>query len=136
MGAEYRWWFLRFRGGASEGYPTFGLGLDIPLLKIDYAYYSRELGRLAGDIREQNHVISLALRFGSGATESRERIKKAKDASKIKGDAAVPEAEAVPAEAPKAEKKSRMKLDGNKKDAVPATEETKPEVPAQDQLPQ
>ncbi len=90
LGAEYRWWFLRFRGGASEGYPSFGLGLDIPLLKLDYAYYSRELGRLAGDIRETNHVVSFALRFGSGATESRERIKKAKEASRVKEDA-VPE---------------------------------------------
>ncbi|MFN0118620.1 MAG: hypothetical protein ACKVQC_10060 [Elusimicrobiota bacterium] len=77
MGAEFRYWFLRFRGGASQGYPTAGLGLDIPILKIDYAFYSRELGELAGDIREENHIISLALRFGSGATESRERIKNA-----------------------------------------------------------
>ena len=82
-GVEYRWWFLRFRGGASEGYPSLGLGMDIPLIKIDYAYYSRELGRLAGDLRQENHVISLAIRFGSGATESRERIKKAKESKKI-----------------------------------------------------
>lgn len=92
-GAEYRWWFLRFRGGVSDGYPTMGLGLDIPLLKLDYAYYSRELGRLAGDLRQENHVISLALRFGSGATESRERIKKVKEAKRLQKEAA-PEATA------------------------------------------
>lgn len=84
LGAEFRYWFLRFRGGAYQGYPSFGLGLDIPFLKIDYAFYSRELGARAGDEEEENHVISLALRFGSGATESRERIKKAKDKSNLK----------------------------------------------------
>lgn len=84
LGAEFRYWFLRFRGGAYQGYPSFGLGLDIPFLKIDYAFYSRELGARAGDQEEENHVISLALRFGSGATESRERIKKAKEKSNVK----------------------------------------------------
>lgn len=92
LGAELRWWFFRFRGGAYQGYPSFGLGLDIPFLKLDYAYYARERGLRAGDDEEKNHVISLALRFGSGATESRERIKKAKEARKSK-DNAMPEAE-------------------------------------------
>lgn len=91
-GAEFRYWFLRFRGGAYQGYPTFGLGLDIPVIKLDYAFYSRELGFHAGDQREQNHVISLALRFGSGYTESRERISKIKESKKMKADSA-PEAE-------------------------------------------
>lgn len=98
FGAEFRWWFLRFRGGAYQGYPTLGLGIDIPVLKIDYAYFSRELGFHAGDEREKNHVISLALRFGSGNTESRERINKSKEDSKRKNDA-VPEVESAPAPA-------------------------------------
>lgn len=88
LGAEWRWWFFRFRGGAYQGYPTAGLGIDIPLLKIDYAYFSRELGARAGDIREENHVISIALRFGSGKTESRERIAKAKAARRNEGASA------------------------------------------------
>jgi hypothetical protein len=74
LGAEYRWWFLRFRGGANQGYPTFGLGLDIPFLKLDYAYYSDELGHLAGTVKQSNHMLSLAFRFGSGKTEARARI--------------------------------------------------------------
>jgi hypothetical protein len=90
VGAEFRYWFLRFRGGAYQGYPSLGLGIDIPILKLDYAYYSRELGPLAGDQREINHVISIAIRFGSGNTESRERIRKNKDAKNVKPDA-VPE---------------------------------------------
>jgi hypothetical protein len=83
LGAEFRYWFLRFRGGAYQGYPSGGLGVDIPFLKIDYAFYSRELGEKAGDLRETNHVVSLALRFGTGKTESRERIKKAKESKKL-----------------------------------------------------
>ncbi len=90
LGAEFRYWFLRFRGGAYQGYPAAGLGIDIPFLKLDYAYYSRELGPLAGDEREINHVVSLAFRFGSGYTEARERIRNNKDAKNVKPDA-VPE---------------------------------------------
>ncbi len=91
LGAEFRYWFMRFRGGAYQGYPSFGLGLDLPILKLDYAYYSRELGPLSGDKQEKNHALSLALRFGAGSTESRERINKSKEMKKAKGDA-VPEA--------------------------------------------
>jgi hypothetical protein len=90
VGAEFRYWFLRFRGGAYQGYPSLGLGIDIPILKLDYAYYSRELGPLAGDEREINHVISLAIRFGAGNTEARERIRNNKDAKNITPDA-IPE---------------------------------------------
>ena len=92
LGAEFRYWFLRFRGGANQGYPCFGLGVDIPFIKIDYAYYSRELGVHAGDRQEKNHVVSLALRFGSGNVEARERIKNAKEERKQRNMA-------VPAEA-------------------------------------
>lgn len=93
LGAEYRYWFLRLRAGAYQGYPTLGLGMDIPILKIDYAFFSRELGARAGDVREENHVISLALRFGSGNTEARERIEKSKEDRKREkgGGSAVPE---------------------------------------------
>ncbi|MCG3203813.1 MAG: hypothetical protein KCHDKBKB_00485 [Elusimicrobia bacterium] len=90
LGAEYRWWFLRFRGGASEGYPTLGLGLDWPLLKLDYAFYSQELGEFAGDLRQENHVVSVALKFGGEATENRERIKKSKEI-KRGGNESIPE---------------------------------------------
>jgi len=104
MGAEFRYWFLRLRGGAYQGYPTFGLGIDIPLIKIDYAFFSRELGARAGDIQEKNHVVSLALRFGSGKTEARERIKKSQELRKgVKADAPA-EAETAKPEEPETEK--------------------------------
>lgn len=97
LGAEFKYWFLRFRGGAYQGYPTFGLGVDIPFLKIDYAFYSRELGFRSGDIQEENHVISLAVRFGSGSTESRERIRRAKGDTKMKEEVAPDTTSSVPA---------------------------------------
>ena len=84
FGAEFRYWFMRFRGGINQGYPCGGLGIDIPFLKIDYAYFVRELGEFAGDVKEVNHAISLAIKFGSGNVEGRERIKKAKEANKQK----------------------------------------------------
>lgn len=75
LGAEYRWWFLRLRGGANQGYSTVGGGLDLPLLKLDYAYYSDEVGAFAGNLKHSAHTVSLALRFGTGSTEGRERLK-------------------------------------------------------------
>jgi hypothetical protein len=84
LGAEFRYWFLRFRGGAYQGYPTAGLGIDIPLLKLDFAYYGREIGAQAGDHRQDNYVASLAIAFGSGQVEARERIHKNKEMSKRK----------------------------------------------------
>ncbi len=84
FGAEFRYWFLRFRGGINQGYPVGGLGIDIPFLKLDYAYFVREDGGFAGDVKEVNHALSLAIRFGSGNTEARERVKNAKETRKLK----------------------------------------------------
>jgi hypothetical protein len=75
LGAEYRWWFLRVRGGANQGYPTFGLGLDIPFLKFDYAFFSDEKSRFAGSIKQSSHMLALAFRFGTGRTESQDRLR-------------------------------------------------------------
>jgi len=104
LGAEFRYWFFRFRGGFNQGYPTFGLGLDIPLLKLDYAFYSVELGDQAGDLRQGNHIVSLAFRFGSGKVEARERIEKAKE-SKSQRQMGTPDEvpEAEPMESPSEE---------------------------------
>lgn len=118
LGVEYRYWFLRLRGGAHQGYPSLGLGIDIPVLKIDYAYYSREIGRLAGDLREENHVISLAFRFGSGHVESRERIKKAKETTKTR-DTAIPESDPVPSSTPEEPKKEEAKPSPDNKTPEP-----------------
>lgn len=78
LGAEYRWAIFRLRGGAHQGYPSFGAGIDIPFLKINYAFYSRELGDQAGDRREENHIVSVAVRWGSDSVEGRDRVIEAK----------------------------------------------------------
>lgn len=75
LGAEYRWWFLRFRAGANQGYATAGLGIDIPVLKLDYAFFSDEEGAFAGSLKHSAHILSLALRFGTGSTENQQRVK-------------------------------------------------------------
>lgn len=74
LGAEYRLSFLRLRTGANQGYFTGGIGIDWPILKLDYAYYADELSPFAGSSRHPAHRISFTLGFGSGKTESKERI--------------------------------------------------------------
>ena len=99
LGAEYKYWFLRLRGGAYQGYPSFGLGVDLPVLKVDYAFYSQELGARAGDLRQENHVISLGFKFGTNYTETRDRIKKGSE-SKEEQKMAVPEKVSTPVVTP------------------------------------
>lgn len=100
LGAEYRWWFLRFRAGANQGYFTGGLGVDWPMVKLDYAYYADELSLFAGGERHPAHRLSVAFSFGSGNTEGRERIKEA-TAPKAPPAAAAPSATPpAPAEKP------------------------------------
>jgi hypothetical protein len=101
LGAEYRWWFLRFRTGANQGYFTAGLGADWPLVKLDYAYYSDELGKFAGLSKHTTHRLSVSIGFGSGNTEARARIVESKNEGKVEEPTAVPApAEATPAPVP------------------------------------
>jgi len=81
LGAQYAFWFLRLRAGANQGYPTFGLGLDWPLIKLDYAFYGEELGEAAGTRERKVHRVAFSLGFGAGKTEARDRIRNAKTGS-------------------------------------------------------
>jgi hypothetical protein len=63
IGAELKWKMLAFRGGINQGYPTFGVGLNLLFLRLDYAYYVDELGQFAGSLPEPNHMITIAFRF-------------------------------------------------------------------------
>lgn len=76
VGAEYSWFLFQFRGGLNQGYPTIGLGVGLLALKLDYAYYTDELGRFAGQRPESNHMVSLAVRFGGGSRRSKGQAKK------------------------------------------------------------
>ncbi len=66
LGAELRWGPLSIRGGFNQGYPTIGLGARIPYLglKVEYAYWTDELGQYAGQIPETRHQLSFALSWG------------------------------------------------------------------------
>ncbi|OGS24065.1 MAG: hypothetical protein A2314_01490 [Elusimicrobia bacterium RIFOXYB2_FULL_50_12] len=64
FGAEFRWSLLALRGGFNSGYPTFGAGINLFLLQLEYAFWGDELGRFAGQIPEWNHQLSISMRFG------------------------------------------------------------------------
>lgn len=61
LGAQLKLPFFpfTFRAGINQGYPTFGLGLNLLLIKVDYAYYSQELGDAPGTIRDSNHALQV-----------------------------------------------------------------------------
>lgn len=63
LGGEYKTKMLSVRGGFNSGYPSFGAGLDLWILNLDYAFYGEELGMYAGQIAEWNHMVSAAIRF-------------------------------------------------------------------------
>jgi len=66
FGAEYRLTFMRARLGFNQGYPTIGIGANIFAMKLDYAYYTDELGKYAGQDPYGKHVICIGLSFGGG----------------------------------------------------------------------
>ncbi|HCL55685.1 MAG TPA: hypothetical protein DHW82_01570 [Spirochaetia bacterium] len=64
FGAEFSLFsFLYFRAGINQGYMTGGLGLDLFILRVDYAYYQREVGPYAGNKVESTHAASISIAF-------------------------------------------------------------------------
>lgn len=62
MGAETR--LIRLfsvRAGLNQGYYTAGLGLNLPLLKIDLATYGEEIGTNAGMLEDRRYVARLGI---------------------------------------------------------------------------
>jgi hypothetical protein len=102
MGAEYRWSMFRFRGGFNQGYGTFGFGLELAMLKLEYTHYSDELGLFAGSLKDNNHMVEISLRFGGNKTEARDRIANKSSAAAPPAPAAPPPPPAAPAAAPAA----------------------------------
>jgi hypothetical protein len=64
MGGEFRVPLFSFRGGFYQGYPTLGAGLNIKILKIDYAFYRIENGRRAGLDGRSQHEVQVKLGWG------------------------------------------------------------------------
>lgn len=64
MGAQLRLIRLvRVRGGLSQGYPTFGAGLGLGIIHVDYAFHGVEDGRLPGQIYNQRHSAQVRIGF-------------------------------------------------------------------------
>ncbi len=53
---------LALRLGVSQGYPTFGTGIQTPFFRMDYVFYGVEDGRLPGQLERYNHLVQI--RFG------------------------------------------------------------------------
>lgn len=53
---------LALRLGVSQGYPTFGTGVQTPFFRLDYVFYGVEDGRLPGQLERYNHLVQV--RFG------------------------------------------------------------------------
>lgn len=64
LGAEVELFrFIALRGGLNQGYATLGLGLDLFIVEIDAAVYSRELGEDVGERQQMGAVIEFAIRI-------------------------------------------------------------------------
>jgi hypothetical protein len=64
LGAEVRLWrFLALRAGLNQGYLTFGGGLRMPLLELNAAFFTREMGRNLGDRPSSGLALEAALRL-------------------------------------------------------------------------
>lgn len=67
-GAEYRLPFFKdwlggfdLRAGVHQGYPTFGAGLRVFILQLDYAYFGYEAGNKPGQIMEYSHRLGITI---------------------------------------------------------------------------
>ena len=49
------------RGGFNQGYPTAGVGLDLWILKLDYAYYGEELGLAPGQLPSYKQFAQISV---------------------------------------------------------------------------
>ena len=63
LGAQAQYDILIGRVGLNQGYVTFGAGLRMGHIHVDYAFYGREEGRVPGETYNYVNNIQVALRF-------------------------------------------------------------------------
>ena len=63
LGTEASYGFLDLRGGLSQGYLTYGVGIDLAILEIDATFFSSEMGAYSGQIRNDRYQIGLTMTF-------------------------------------------------------------------------
>lgn len=51
--------YIGLAGGLYQGYPTYGIRLDLIFVKLGFTYYGREMGRYAGDDGRDIYIVSL-----------------------------------------------------------------------------
>lgn len=64
-GAELNFFkdILAVRAGVHQGYVSVGAGLDFNFFRIDYAYYTEEVGAYAGQKDDERHTIQASIGF-------------------------------------------------------------------------
>lgn len=67
FGAEVNLLNIDLRAGFYQGYPSYGLGLDLFLLQLDAALYTIERGAYPGQTPEQRVQVGLSASFGFDA---------------------------------------------------------------------
>jgi hypothetical protein len=55
--------FLALRAGLNQGYLTFGGGLRVPMLELNAAFFTREMGRHLGDQPSSGMALEVAFRL-------------------------------------------------------------------------
>lgn len=63
FGTEASYGLLDFRAGLSQGYLTYGVGIDLVLLEVDATFFSSEMGAYSGQIRNDRYQIGLTMTF-------------------------------------------------------------------------
>jgi len=63
FGGEVKWGVLLPRIGLNQGYLGGGLGIDLKILTLDFAYYTEEIGLNAGSFPDRRFAFRLALQI-------------------------------------------------------------------------
>ncbi len=63
IGSEVSYGLIDLRAGLSQGYLTYGLGLDLWFLRVEAAAFSSELGAYAGQSRNDRYQLGVTVDF-------------------------------------------------------------------------
>lgn len=63
LGGELDMHYAALRAGLNQGYPTAGIGLRFGMFRLDYVYFTKELGYYPGQFAKQKHILSLGIGF-------------------------------------------------------------------------
>ena len=67
LGAEVSLPLIDVRAGYSQGYLSYGVGLNLFILRVDAASYTEELGVYPGQTAEQRYMVAISLDLGFDA---------------------------------------------------------------------